>query len=617
LGGTQDGGKDHRQEGGIRSLKGAAWRSLQQDRQDRRGQRAEPAKSEAEVAPFTGCVTRKVARNHLQLNADRLSTCHQDKEGELARHHLELLDRHTATDGLGRSLYDRAAGRFYTPWSVADELALSALEKVPTTEHLRIVDPFCGDGRLVVAALRAAPKVRPDLARSTWDVSLWDLDPTAADAACESVRWALAEAGLDGRVSLRIGDSFEAAGEFDGAFDLVLTNPPWDVLKPDRRELSALVPDDAVTYTHRLREQSRTLVKRYPQSAPSLRFSGWGVNLARVGVELALRITSPTGVCGVVSPASLFADQLSAKLREWMLSKYSVTKVDYYPAEARLFSNVDQAVATFVAKPGATRPFQSLFRRFGADRNVLEEWDYRASDEVLRERDFSLPVHVSSALGNLLDTISHYPTFRDLESPRSNGLWAGREFDETGYRALVARDGHLFLKGRMIERYGSPPAEPVRIRDNGRQLPRSVAFERIVWRDVSRPSQARRVQATVIPGGWVTGNSLNVAYFRDQNPVRTRALAAIINSDIFEAQARAYLATAHVSLGTVRKCRVPNLSADAERTLASLAARRLAGDSSVESEINRTVAVSFGLDAGFDLLMAMQSSAAVRGGAHT
>ena len=57
-------------------------------------------------------------------------------------------------------------------------------------------------------------------------------------------------------------------------------NPPWDVLKPDRRALSELSPTQRAEYISQLRAQSQQLAKRYENSQASARFSGWNQSLA-------------------------------------------------------------------------------------------------------------------------------------------------------------------------------------------------------------------------------------------------------------------------------------------------------------------------------------------------
>jgi Alw26I/Eco31I/Esp3I family type II restriction m6 adenine DNA methyltransferase len=156
----------------------------------------------------------------------------------------------------------------------------------------------------------------------------------------------------------------------------------------------------------------------------------------------------------------------------------------------------------------------------------------------------------------------------------------------------------------MIRRFGIAEAPTQYIDRAGPRVPKSADSWRLAWRDVSRPSQKRRVQAALIPPGWVSGNSLNVACFRNGELQRLKALLAVMNSLVFEFQVRAYLATAHISLGTVRKVRVPDL---ADRLLvnklAALADNCLEHQPCSDMAFEKTIAEVYGLKAiEFELL---------------
>ena len=184
-----------------------------------------------------------------------------------------------------------------------------------------------------------------------------------------------------------------------------------------------------------------------------------------------------------------------------------------------------------------------------------EEW------RRLDENSFIVPLQFGLTVMRMQAAWQHLPKFNEIESHEADGLWAGRELDETGHKKFLAKTGdYLFMKGRMVKRFGIAESPTRFVGRGGPRIPKSADHHRLVWRDVARPNQKRRMHATIIPPGIVTGNSLNVAYFRDGNLLRLKALLAVMNSLVFEAQVRSRLATAHISLGTVREVHIPHLT---------------------------------------------------------
>ena len=321
------------------------------------------------------------------------------------------------------------------------------------------------------------------------------------------------------------------------------------------------------------------------------------MNLARCGVELALRLTAPNGLCGFVSPASLLADQMSERLRHWVFREHQVHDIAYYAAEARLFEKVDQPSITLVASGGRRDdelPSLSVYDRNLERRSLkLSPADWRG----IEENGYILPLQFGLSLVQLQKRWKHLPRVADLEKESAGALWAGRELDETGHQGFLGKTGnYLFVKGRMIQRFKVEEAPSQYVKIDGPKVPRSADYHRLVWRDVARPNQKRRMHATIIPPDWVTGNSLNVAYFRDENIARLKALLGVFNSLVFEAQIRAYLATGHVSLGSVRQVRIPDLyDSTVVKRLFRLVDRCLAGDSTALVTLEVRVARLYGL----------------------
>lgn len=508
--------------------------------------------------------------------------------------HLRTARRTKPLDD-SKNLLARVTGRFYTHDFIANHLVDAVLRAwKPRTETVKIIEPFCGDGRLITLLLEKGAHTHSN---RTWEIAIWDCDQDALNVAKAKIIKTAKKHRIAARVTATAGDSFTRAPAFAGQFDLCITNPPWEVLKPDRRELSDLSSDEAEKYIQLLKKHDSILRALYPLSAPLKRFSGWGTNLARCGVEASLRLLAPEGVAGIVSPSSLLADQMFGNIRKWVLSKHCVHDLAFFAAEARLFENVDQPSITIVASRACQNGTAPVLFTYGKD---LSKNSLKISPDGWRHLDegsFIVPLQFGLAVVKMQATWRHLPKFGDIEGQEPHALWAGRELDETGHEKFLSNNGdYLFLKGRMIKRFGIAEQPTRFVSRYGPRIPKSADHFRVAWRDVARPNQKRRMHATIIPPGIVTGNSLSVAYFRDDNLPRLKALLAVMNSLVFEAQVRSRLATAHISLGSVREVHIPEL--DDEPTvniLAELVDLTAAGDAQASNRLEVKIAQLYGL----------------------
>lgn len=507
--------------------------------------------------------------------------------------HLAVIERADPAALNGKSFQQRAAGRFYTHEFIGMALARQVADLIPAdTRSVSVIDPFAGDGRLIAWLIPALA----DRGMEHLDVSLWDQNEAAVATAGHAVEKAAAAVGLSADVEAWAGDTFDRGAIERGRWSVVVTNPPWELLKPDRREMKMLPPELRDEYVAELRAFDRRLASEFPVSQPSRRFAGWGTNLSRVGTEVALRLTAEGGACGVVCPSSLLADSTTASLRRWLLDHFALPEVTHYPAEARLFEGVDMPCCTFVAVRGG-HSRQTRLTRVSANRNVIEDSRVSLPHDWLERRDYAIPVEFGADGIALLAELDHHLPFGALEQPGPDGLWAGRELDETNRASFTLGQGrHAFIRSRHVTRLRRLEVPDEYVDTTMREIPSSTRHVRLVWRDISRPSQKRRVHASLLQPGCVTGNSVSVAHFRDGSLPRLLALLALVSSLPFEFQVRSLLMTHHVSLSVMRSARLPRLDPDLVRPLAEAAVRCLEERPNADADLEVAAARAYGLE---------------------
>lgn len=175
-------------------------------------------------------------------------------------------------------------GRHYTPTGLAEFLAKRSCESLRGgIRRVRVLDPACGDGELLLAAAA-------ELALRRWT----EVELVGCDLDAEAVQIAearLAAAGL--QASLVSGDFLQLADQSAGQFDMVITNPPY-------------------VRTQALGE----VVSRRLASEFGLRGR---VDLTHAFVALAPKLLSPGGVLGLLCSNRFLSTKAGVNVREVLM----------------------------------------------------------------------------------------------------------------------------------------------------------------------------------------------------------------------------------------------------------------------------------------------------------
>lgn len=274
------------------------------------------------------------------------------------------------------------------------------------------------------------------------------------------------------------GFEFDEIINKKGGFDAIITNPPWEIFKPNAKEFfeefSDLVTKNKMTIKDFEKEQAKLLqdmelrkawleyqsgyphVSAFFRSAPQYKNqisvvngkkAGTDINLYKLFTEQCFNLLRDGGYCGIVIPSGIYTDLGTKQLRELLFSESQVTGLFCFENRKEIFEGVHRSykflVLTF-EKGGKTTEFPAAFMRHDVaelDRfpqegaiSVSVEMVLRLSPDSLSIMEFKNEMDVRIA-----EKMLRFPLLGEEISDAWN-LRLTREFDMTN-------DSHLFKTG--------------------------------------------------------------------------------------------------------------------------------------------------------------------------
>jgi hypothetical protein len=355
-----------------------------------------------------------------------------------------------------------------------------------------------------------------------------------------------------------------------GGFDIIITNPPWEIFKPQAKEFFALHSDLISKNKMRIEEfeqkkaellqnpEIRAAWLKYqsgfpfqsaffrnsPQYANQIstvngKKQGTDINLYKLFTEQCYNLLREGGQCGIVIPSGIYTDLGAKQLRELLFDKTTVTGLFCFENRRLVFEGVDSRfkfVVLTYEKGGQTTSFPAAFMRH----DVLELERFprqgalpfavnlirRLSPDSLSVMEFKCELDMQIAQKML-----HFPLLGE-KLPDTWNVALTREFDMTN-------DSHLFktqpapgrlplYEGKMIHQFTHQWSVPRywvdeqegRRRLLGRKADTGQRLEyqsyRLGFRDIARNTDNRTLISTVIPPAF-HGNKLPTVRTMDEN----------------------------------------------------------------------------------------------------
>lgn len=364
-----------------------------------------------------------------------------------------------------------------------------------------------------------------------------------------------------------------------GGFDVIITNPPWEVFKPQAKEFfsqhSDLVTKNKMDIKTFEKEQKKLLTNpeiaqawleyqsEYPHVSLYFRSSeqyknqisivngkkqGTDINLYKLFVEQCFNLLHPRGYCGIIIPSGIYTDLGSKQLREMLFSHCQLGTLFGLSNERFIFEGVHHSFKFCLldfAKGKNTDVFNAVFRinpREAISKNELETFLYNKDEQVqistnlirklspdsLSVMEFKQDIDI-----HIAEKMSRIPLLGETLSDTWN-LKLTSEFHMTNDSYLFKTEpaqGRLPLyEGKMIHqfthRYALPKywldekeARQALLKrgevDKGQIL--DYQTYRLGFRSISSSTNERSLISSLIPKSVFCGNSLSVSEYEQNN----------------------------------------------------------------------------------------------------
>lgn len=314
-----------------------------------------------------------------------------------------------------------------------------------------------------------------------------------------------------------------------GGFDVILTNPPYKLLKANSKEYE----DELLVNKHAINIKN---VLDFIKKNNIYKFNQGTLNYYKIFLEEILEnYTHSLSRIGAIIPITLLNDKQSELLRKRIINRYKLFKIYIIPEKNDFFPDISQAFCFFaldkkepgnVIKINPSVISQDDFKKEGVEINVSH----------IENISDTAPIIIENEIGwRILKKLNDFPKLKSLSSICN----ARGELDLTLDKGFITdkRTSLPLLRGNNINEFSYTPGEFFADEKFIKKVVgknKYITKERIVCQQISNIHLEKRLKFTKIPGNMVLGNSCNFLTFDEtlfgNQEVSLDYLLGILNS---------------------------------------------------------------------------------------
>ncbi|PIQ91776.1 MAG: hypothetical protein COV70_01985 [Parcubacteria group bacterium CG11_big_fil_rev_8_21_14_0_20_39_22] len=511
-------------------------------------------------------------------------------------------------------------GIYYTDYSIARLIAQESLSESNNDDLLKLtfLEPCSGTGIFAVAYIDEILERVGNLNQKAFqklidNIYLSDIDAEAIDLLIKILPLYI-KSKYDVSVKIKSENFYKGDilfGSRNGkiekrspreifgiknGFDVVLTNPPYKLLKANGNKYQ----DGLNLNQHALDIKN---ILDFIRANNVYKFNQGTLNYYKIFLEEILEnYTHKSSKVGAIIPITLLNDKQSELLRKRIINNYKLFKIYIIPEKNEFFPDISQAFCFFALdkkEPG------DVIR---INPKVINQGDFakegvEVSVDHIEKTSETAPIVIESEIGwRILQKLNTLPKLRSLTSVCN----ARGELDLTLDKGFITnkKTSLPLLRGNNVSEFSYTLGEfftDEKFIQKTTEKSKYINRERLVCQQISNIHLEKRLKFTKIPGNIVLGNSCNFLTFNESlfgsQEVSLTYLLGVLNSMLLNWRFKITNSNNHISNYELSELPIAIPSSSEKREIENLVALiKNTDDQESIYQLNMKVFELYGLD---------------------